>query len=118
MGSFTIPALVNSLLVVTVPRTTLHNAEPDFTNRAADVWWVHHLTRESPIVGRLQVPDDNGCIVLMNVPIPSNTVFKPPSKQIGLALVKEHLVCQEEDVLLSPCGTVPFPNLDEAAACS
>lgn len=74
------------------PLTFLHNPEPHFTNCAVNVRWVLHLAGERPVVGGLQIPDNDGSIIPLNVPVPGDSLFKPPSRQlVGLLQVTKYL---------------------------
>lgn len=77
---------------VSWPLTFLHNPESHLPDGAIDIWPVCHLAGEGPVVAGLQVPDDDGNIVPLNVPIPGHSVFKPShGGLVGLLQVVKYL---------------------------
>lgn len=87
------------------PLTFLHNSESHFTNCAINIWWVLHLAGECPIVSGLQVPDNDGNIITLNIPIPGDSFFKPPSRQlVGLLQVIKYLQERKESVIPTYCA--------------
>lgn len=87
------------------PLTFLHNSESHFTNCATNIWWVLHLAGECPVVSGLQIPDHDGNIVTLNIPIPGDSLFKPSSRQlVGLLEVIKYLQAREEAVIPTHCA--------------
>jgi len=86
------------------PLTFLHNSESHFTNCAMNIWRVLHLAGECAIVSGLQIPDDDGNIITLNIPIPGDSLFKPCRRQfVGLLQVVEYLQEREEAVIPTHC---------------
>lgn len=82
------------------PLTFLHNSELHFANRAMKIRRVLHLASECPIVSGLQIPDNDGNIVTCNIPVPSDSLFKPSSGwPVGLLQVIKYLHKREEAVI-------------------
>lgn len=72
--------------------TSLHNAEPDRPNQPVHIWGVFHLTGVRPIVIELQLPEENGDILAVKVPVPDHPVFEAPAHGFeGLHVVVENL---------------------------
>lgn len=78
----------------------MHHAEPDGPYQTIDVRWVLHLAGISPIVIELQLPEDDGDIVPLRVPIPDHPVLEPSAHgSEGIHMIVEHL---REERMISP----------------
>lgn len=70
---------------------SVHHAEPDGPYQTIDVRWVLHLAGISPIVIELQLPEDDGDIVPLRVPIPDHPVLEPSAHgSEGIHMIVEH----------------------------
>lgn len=100
------------------PLTFLHNSESHFTNHPISIGWVLHLAGKCPVVSGLQIPDHDGNIITLNIPIPGDSLFKPSGGQVvGLLQVIQYLQEREEAVIPKHCmGCVmdacPYPHLE------
>ena len=78
--------------LVSVSPTSLHDAELDLPDESINIRWVLHLTGVCPIVIKLQLPEEDGDIIPLRVPIPDHSVLETPTHGFeGIHMVVENL---------------------------
>ena len=70
----------------------LHDAELDLPNQPINVRRVLHLTGVCPVVIKLQLPEEDGDVIPLGVPIPGHSVLEAPTHGLeGIHMVVENL---------------------------
>lgn len=70
----------------------MHDAEPDLPYQPIHVRWVLHLAGICPIVIELQLPQDDGDVVPLRVPVPDHPILETPTHGFeGIHMVVEYL---------------------------
>ena len=65
--------------LVSASPTCLHDAELDLPDQPINVRRVLHLTGVCPVVIKLQLPEEDGDIIPLRVPIPDHSVLEAPT---------------------------------------
>lgn len=87
----------------------LHDAELDLPNQPINVRRVLHLTGVCPVVIKLQLPEEDGDVIPLGVPIPGHSVLEAPTH--GLEGI--HMVV-ENKLLRAPISRTEIPGHRES----